>query len=283
MGSVAFGPVAVVLSLLSSVLWGSSDFAGGLMSRRLPAFAVVGFSQASGLLATTAAALWIGGFAGPWAWLPWAVLAGIAGSTGLVCFYAALAAGTMGVVSPIAALGAVVPVIVGVASGEQPSALAAFGVAMALAGAIAASGPELRGASGARPVVLAAIAGVGFGAALTFVAYGAEHSAVMTLWGMRVTSVLGFTVAAVLTRSLGGVSARDLAPLVAIGLGDVGANLLFAIATQQGLVSVTSVLASLYPVVTVLLAWALLHERLQRVQQVGVVAALAGVALVSLG
>lgn len=274
--------MAVLLSLLSAVLWGSADFGGGLLTRRLPAYAVVGVSQAFGLVAATAAALVVG-LDGPLDWAPWAVLSGLAGAAALVCFYAALATGTMGVVSPIAALGAVVPVVVSVASGEQPSALAMAGVVVALLGAVAASGPELRGGTGLRPVLLAVAAGFGFGLTLLFLAYGAERSSVLTLWGMRLTSVTLFAVAALVARSLGGVRRAHLPGLLAVGIGDVTANLLFALATQRGLVSVTSVLSSLYPVVTVLLAWALLHERLQRIQQVGVAAALVGVALISLG
>ncbi len=275
--------VSVVMSLLSSLLWGSADFGGGLLSRRLPAYAVVGASQAFGLLAATLVALAVGGFGEPLGWLPWSIAAGAAGASGLLCFYAALASGTMGVVSPIAALGAVVPVMVGVLAGEQPSLLAVLGIVVALVGAVAASGPELRGDSGSRPMILAAAAGVGFGGALTFIAQGAEHSALMTLVGMRTTSVVGFAIAALVVGTVGGIRPRDLPPLAAVGVGDVAANLLFGLATQVGLVSVTSVLSSLYPVVTVLLAWAFLHERMQRIQQVGVAAALAGVALVSLG
>ncbi|MEZ5096779.1 MAG: EamA family transporter [Nocardioides sp.] len=275
--------MAVLLSLLSAVLWGSADFGGGLMARRLPAYAVVGASQAFGLLAATMAVLATGGVAGPRGWVVWAVLAGLAGAAALVCFYAALATGTMGVVSPIAALGAVVPVVVSVASGEAPSALAKAGVLLALLGAVAASGPELRGGTGLRPVLLAVAAGVGFGLTLLFLAYGAEQSEVLTLWGMRLTSVTGFAVAALAARSLVGVRVGHIPGLADVGVGDAAANLLFALASQRGLVSISSVLGSLYPVVTVLLAWALLGERLQRVQQVGVAAALAGVALISLG
>lgn len=275
--------MAVLLALLSSVLWGSADFGGGLLTRRLPAYAVVGISQAFGLLASTVVVLATGGIGGPHGWARWAILAGVSGASALVCFYAALATGTMGVVSPIAALGAVVPVVVSVASGESPSSLAKAGVLLALLGAVAASGPELRGGTGLKPVLLAVAAGVGFGLALLFLAYGAESSSLLTLWGMRLTSVTGFAVAALLVRSVGGVRVRHLPSLAAVGVGDASANLLFALATQRGLVSVTSVLGSLYPVVTVLLAWVLLHERLQRIQQVGVAAALSGVALISLG
>jgi drug/metabolite transporter (DMT)-like permease len=275
--------VAVVLALFSSILWGSADFYGGLLSRRLSAYAVVGGSQAFGLLAVTIAALATGGFAEPTGWIGWSVLAGVSGSLGLVCFYAALASGTMGVVSPIAALGAVVPVAAGLARGEQPSAVAVVGIVVGLAGAVAASGPELGSAVGGRSVLLAALAGVCFGAALTFLAFGAEDSAVMTLWGMRVTSVAAFLAAAIVAGSMGGLRAADAPALVAVGLADAGANLLFSLATQRGLISLVSVVGSLYPVATVLLAYVILHERLQRIQVVGTVAALCGVALVSLG
>jgi len=275
----------ILLALLSSGLWGSADFLGGLLSRRLKAVVVVAASQTAGLLAVSLVAVATGGFSAGLGWLPWAVLSGACGAVGLVCFYAALASGTMGVVSPIAALGAVIPVLVGLLSGEHPSTLSAAGIVVALAGAVAASGPELRGSTGAgpRPVVLAAVAGVGFGLALTFIAKGAETDAVMTLWGMRLTSVTGFAVAAVVARTIGGLHPEDLVPIALVGVGDVVANLLFALASQRGYVSVTAVLASLYPVVTVLLARAILHERLLRIQQLGVVGALAGVALVSFG
>jgi drug/metabolite transporter (DMT)-like permease len=275
--------VPVVLAVLSSVLWGASDFLGGLHSRRRSPYAVVAGSQACGLLLIAAVAVATAAWRGPVDWLPWAVGAGIAGSTGLVCFYAALAAGTMGVVSPIAALGAVVPVVIGVVGGEQPSATAVAGIALALAGAVAASGPELQGRAGARPVLLAAVAGVAFGVAMTLIAAGSRTDAVMTLTGMRATSVLGFAVTAMLLRSRGGLTAGDIPPLAVIGGGDVGANLLYALASQRGFLSITSVLGSLYPVITVLLARVVLHERLRPVQQAGVTGALAGVVLVSLG
>lgn len=273
--------MAVLLALLSSVLWGTSDFFGGLLSRRRAAYAVVGASQAAGLVAVTIAAVVTGGFGEPLGWVAPAILAAVTGSLGLVCFYAALATGTMGVVSPIAALGAVVPVIGGLLAGEEPSKLAAAGIVLTLFGAVAASGPELQGRAGAKPVLLAALAGLGFGLAILFIARGAETDTVMTMWGMRLTSTLGFAAAGLLTRTLGGLRPTDIGPMAVIGVGDVSANLLFGFSSQLGYVSVTAVLASLYPVTTVLLARAVLNERLLRIQYAGVAAALAGVALVS--
>jgi len=275
--------MAVLLALLSGGLWGSADFLGGLLSRRRAAYAVVGASQAAGLAVASVAAVVTGGFASPPGWVVPSVLAAVGGSLALASFYAALASGTMGVVSPIAALGAVVPVVGGFLAGEQPSTLASAGILLGLLGAVAASGPELRSGAGARPVLLAVAAGVAFGFGMLFIARGAETDAVMTVWGMRLTGVVGCAAVAVVTRSTGGLRRTDSGPLVVVGTCAVSANLLFGLASQIGYVSVTSVLASLYPVVTVLLAWAVLHERLLRVQYVGVAAALAGVALVSIG
>ena len=274
------------MALCSSVVWGTSDFIGGLLSRRLPSYVVVALSQAAGLAAVTVVVLVTGDFANGHAWLPWAVLAGITGAFGLITFYTALAAGTMGVVSPIAALGVLVPVAVGLLRGDSPSSVTSIGVVVALAGAVAASGPELRGGVGTRAVTLAVLAGLGFGTSMVFLARGAEESALMSLWGMRATSVTGLGIGILFLLARGRrypVRARHVAPLVLCGLGDAGANLLFSLASLRGYISVVSVLASLYPVMTVLLARVFLHERLMRVQQVGVVAALAGVVLVSAG
>jgi drug/metabolite transporter (DMT)-like permease len=276
--------VAVLLALVSSLLWGSADFAGGLASRRRPPYAVVAASQACGFVLVGGVALVTGAGQGSAGWVGWALAAGVSGTSGLVCFYAALSTGTMGVVSPIAALGAVVPVLVGVVSGERPTLLSGLGLVVALLGAVAASGPELRGqGTGPRPVALAALAGVGFGLALTCIGRGARSDLVMTLVGMRATSVVVFGVAALTLRTVGGLRPPDLPLLVLVGFGDVGANLLFGLASQRGFLSVVAVLGSLYPVVTVVLARVVLNERLQRVQQVGVLGALAGVALVALG
>ena len=136
-------------------------------------------------------------------------------------------------------------------------------MAVAVAGAALASGPELTGAVSRRPVLLACVAAAGFGFALFALDRGARASLLHTLWGMRLVSVTVFCVAALATRSLGGAGRRDLPVLAAIGLGDVSANALFAFASSRGLVSVASVLGSLYPVATLVWARVLLGERLR--------------------
>ncbi len=280
--------MSVALALLSSLLWGSADFLGGSISRRRSALVVVGASQFAGLVFISVVAMAAGAVGADRGYLPWAIAAGLSGLVGLVSFYVALAIGTMGVVSPIAALGVVVPVLIGLGRGEQPATLQLAGIAVAVVGVVLASGPELSGRAGAKPLVLAAVAGVGFGLALLFIAEGSRTSTLMTLVTMRMTSVSVLAVALLvaLARGLGGrlaLSGRDVALVTVVGIGDVGANLTFGLASTRGLVSVVVVLGSLYPVVTVLLARFVLHERLRVAQTVGVAGALVGVAMIAAG
>jgi len=273
-----------LLALASSVFWGTSDFFAGLRSRTIAPPAVVAVTQGFALLALSVILLVRNtGFSasftgnGPL----WAIAAGAAGAAGLICFYTALASGTMGVVAPISSLGALVPVFLGLLTGEHPSVTAWVGMAVAVTGAALASGPELTGVVPPRPVMLAAVAAACFGAALYCLDRGARYAVLETLWGMRVTSVVLFLIAGLAVRSVGGTRARDLPALAVIGLGDVTANGLFAVASSRGMVSVASVLGSLYPVATLFWARLLLGERLRRIQSIGVALTLVGVVAIA--
>ncbi len=275
--------MTVLLALASSLLWGTSDFLGGTATRRLPVLVVVGFSQAIALVALVPLALLFG--SAPASLLDGAA-AGIAGIVGLTAFYAALSTGTMGVVAPIASLGALVPVVVGLARGESPSSLQVAGIAVAVAGVVLASGPELTGRAPTRPLLLAVTAALGFGSVTVLLADGSAGepgAVVVTLLVMRATSVA--LLLAVLAAGRSGVqpARADLPLLAAIGVGDVAANATYAFASRGGLLSVVAVLASLYPVVTVLLARRVLGERLVLVQGLGVITTLGGVALLAAG
>lgn len=273
-----------LIALSSSAFWGTSDFFAGLKARTIAAPAVVGVTQSFALVAlsvillvrhTGLSASWTAN--GLW----WAVGAGLAGALGLICFYTALASGTMGVVAPISSLGALVPVFLGLLTGEQPSRTAWVGMAVAVTGAALASGPELTGAVPPRPVILAAVAALCFGTSLYCIDRGARYALLETLWGMRATSVALFLIGALVLRSVGGTARRDLPALAVIGLGDVTANGLFAYSSSRGMVSVASVLGSLYPVATLFWARLLLGERLRRVQVIGVALTLAGVVAIA--
>jgi drug/metabolite transporter (DMT)-like permease len=276
--------VATLLALCASLLWGSSDFLGGTTARRLPATVVVWSSQAFALfgllvVATATTSFTTGSYLG------WGIAAAVVGVVGLVSFYAALASGTMGVVAPIAALGVIVPVLVGIGQGDRPSALQGVGVAVAIVGVVLASGPELRDAAMGRwrPLVLAAVAAVGFGLVFVFIAHGARSSTLMTLLTMRAVSVAALTPVVLRRGEVRAIGRQDLPVLAAVGAGDVGANACMAVATTHGLLSLVAVLSSLYPAVTVLLARAVHDERLGRLQTLGVTGALAGVVLIASG
>lgn len=275
---------AAVLALLGSVLWGAADYVGGVLSRTRTAIQVVAVSQLVALVVIWLVVLATGAAIDSGA-VVWGLLAGLAGGTALMCFYAALAAGTMGVVAPISALGLVVPVLAGLLAGERPSVVQLAGIAIAVAGVVLASGPELSGGASPRPLLLAAAAGLGFGFTLLFIARSADT--LPTLGMMRVASAGLLTVVLLILWGTTGatlrLTARELPALAFVGLADLGANGLYALAATSGLLSVVAVLASLYPAVTVLLAWRFGSERLARMQVVGVLAALIGVVLLAAG
>ena len=275
--------MAALLALLSSLLWGGADFLGGTATRRRPALAVVGGSQLAGLLLVVVAVLVTQAWNDPGGYVLPGVVAGAVGMVALSAFYAGLAVGRMGVVAAISALGLLVPVVVGFARGDRPGALQVVGMALGAAGAVCASGPELRGGVGARPLLLALLAAAGFGTVLVALAEGGEHSVPMTLLVMRATTVGLLGAVAVARRSVGGIGSPDVGVLAAIGVSDVVANGCYAAATTTGLLSVVAVLGSLYPAVTVVLARIVHKERLTGIQTVGVVAALTGVSLIASG
>lgn len=276
--------MGALLALLSSVSWGTGDFIGGVLTRRLPALTVYCLSQLSGLVLLVVVAVAARGWQAPTGYVPWAVAASLAGMFAMTAFYTALATGRMGIVSPVTSLSVVVPLAVGLlVKGEQPLPLQILGLLAAVSGVLLASGPELSGEGTGRPVFLALGAALGFGVMFVGMAEGSAYSPVMTPLVMRTTSIALSGAVLLARRSTGGASRRDIAPLAAIGVLDAGANLLFSVATTLGLLSLTSVLGSLYPVMTAVLAAVFLHERLRAVQYVGVAVALTGVALITAG
>jgi drug/metabolite transporter (DMT)-like permease len=212
--------------------------------------------------------------------------AGVAVLFGLTAFYKGLAIGAMGVVAPISALAAVVPFAVGVLQGERPGGLQIAGVVAALAGvALVSREPNDTGTPAVRAagVGLALAAAVGFGLYFVFMDAAADENAAWAVLVARATaSVLGMAAVALLRLPFR-VPGSLLPMILVIGLLDVSANVLFGLATSRGLLSVVSVLASLYPVVTVALAWVVLHERTSGLQRAGAAAALAGAALITAG
>jgi drug/metabolite transporter (DMT)-like permease len=274
---------AVALALASSLAWGVGDFLGGLQSRRRKLLAVLVVTQGAGLV-SIAIALAVRGQGPPGGseWIAWAVGGGLCGLAGLAAFYRGLATGAMGVVAPISSAAAVIPLTVGLATGDRPGPVQMAGVALAVCGVVLAS-REGSGRATAAGATYGIAAALGFGLFFVGIAEASTDDALWPIFVMRFTSTIVLSSIALATRTRIPTAPRDLAQLVPIGLLDTGANLLFAMATREGLVSLVGVLGALYPVVTVLLAYYVLHERLHTIQRVGAVSALAGAGLISAG
>jgi drug/metabolite transporter (DMT)-like permease len=275
--------VNALLALAASALWGTSDFGGGLISRRLDASAAVLISQAMALAGLLVLFPFLHVPAGPYLLI--AAAAGVVATLSLAAFYRAMATAPMSLVAPISAAGSAIPVLVGIVRGEHLSILQLAGIVVTLTGIVLASGPEFRSGVAVRrqALFLAIGAAVGFGVAYTLLPLAAGTNLYGTLLLQRVGGLIVLGPIVLRTGVLPGIrlSIRRLAALAAIGVGDVVANGSYALAASRGNLSIAAVLASLYPVVTALFARAILSERLRRVQSIGVVAALAGVLLLS--
>jgi drug/metabolite transporter (DMT)-like permease len=274
---------AVLLAVASAATWGVADFSGGLVSRSVPAVPVSVISQAAGFAGLLVVlAVYGGGIDDRSFWI--GILAGLGGGSGLAAFYKALSLGTMSIVSPLAACGAVIPFAIAIATGERPGALAIGGAALALGGAVLASLEERKAEvpDRSRAIVLAVGAAAALGLFTYFLGLGSrEGSSLSTLVGARVGSLAFLVVLLAGRRESLRVGRRWFLPIAAVGLVDITANSLFALASGHGLLALISVLGSLYPVVTVILAHVVLGERLTTQQKAGIAAALAGVAALS--
>ena len=278
--------MATILALLSSALWGTADYHGGKISKSNPAIAVLGVTQAIGLLFGIGLVILSGDYSAPafgpdGYFLPGA-LAGILGYLGLICLYAGLSTGRMGVVSPISGLSALIPVSYAFFfNGDRLSLILTIGAILSVVGAFLASGPEISQGLPIKPLLLAFGAAGGFGTALTFMAIGSQGSALMTMVMMRATTFLVSLGILAKYRTFGGLSFKQSPILIFIGVADFLANLLLGVATTKGNLTLAMVLGALYPIFTALLAYQFLHERLHKVQYIGVLAAVAGVAIIS--
>jgi drug/metabolite transporter (DMT)-like permease len=279
--------LALGLALSSSLCWGVADFIGGVQARRMPVVRVILVSQGVGLLGVTALVLIRGSGPPDLVRLLPAVGAGIAGIAALTAFYRALAIGTMSIVAPISATGVAVPVIVGVAGGDRPAALQVVGIVAAMLGVVLASREEdsaLHERQLARTsVVLALVASLGFGTFFVGLRASARTDVLWAVFASRGAAVAVLTGVAVALRPPGRIERRSWLLLFAMGVLDLSANGLYALATRHGLLSVVAVAASLYPLATVVLARFVLGERVRRIQELGIVAALAGVVLIAAG
>jgi drug/metabolite transporter (DMT)-like permease len=276
---------SALLALAASVSWGLGDFSGGLISRRLPVAGVTFLQHSAGFATIGLAALALGqplhGRA-----VALGALGGFFSAGGVISYYRALSIGTMSIVSPLAACGAIVTLAIALVAGERPSSIALAGVLIALAGAALASVQEHgRGGASREAVLLGIVTAFMFGFQLYFLGRAsADGGPVSAIFGARAVSAVVLALVVVSLRLRVDVSRPFLVgAIVATGVLVACANTLYGLSAEHGLVSIASVLASLYPVTTLILARFTLHERLNRIQLVGVVVALTGVAMTVLG
>ncbi len=301
--------LGIVLALGASVCWGSGDFLGGLTTRRASLWAVIIGSQAVGLVGAALVTV-LTGHAWPGLAAVWPVLlGGVASVIAISCFYKALAIGSMSIVAPISATSAMIPFLVGLALGERPSVAQLVGVVLAAVGVVLVASERARAgdtigaaalpnepaiqpaALDARPerrnqrraVALSLLAAVCMGLVLIGYDATARHDALWAMLGGRMSSAVLFVLVFLAIRPRVEMRRSAVPFIVAVGLLDTGANGLFALATTHGYLSIVAVIGSVYPVVTVVLAYAVLRERLARHQLAGALATLAGIALIAAG
>ena len=276
----------IVLAAAAAWIYGLGDFCGGRASRRRDSLSVTLVGQLFGLVLLGVALV---GFADPVAPIAdwgWGALGGAGGLIGLGLLYYCLANGAMTVVGPLTAVvSAVLPVIVGYALGERPSALALAGIVLALTGIVLVTGaigtPHVP--TPPRIVLLTIIGGAGFGFMYVCLDQTSDQSGMWPLVSARVVSIGVAAAIVVGRRRRAGAPGILSGYAVAAGVFDMGANVLFVLATREGLLSLVSVITALYPVSTILLALRFDRERLSRTQGFGLIGVGVAVALVALG
>lgn len=278
--------VAVLLALGSGVAWGVSDFLGGFLSRRVALVTVLLITQAVGLGLMLPLAMLHATPDLDVATVGFAVAGSVSGLIGIAALYRGMGVGAVSIVAPISATGAALPVLFGLLRGERATPLQSVGIVLALVGIVLASRAAPEPHSTSRPVLgrgvgLAIVAALGFGG---FFVLLHEASVRDVLWAtvvQRLTGLCILVVATLVVRPSLAVGWSRMPGLLLVGMLDTGANVLYAYASTLGLVSLAAVLASLFPVTTVILAWIVLKERLSASQGTGVVCALTGVALIA--
>lgn len=276
----------VVFGLLSAVTWGAGDFCGGLASKRTNVYAVVITSQAIGIGLLLGLAFGFGETFPPGRDLIWGAGAGMAGAVGLLALYRGLASGRMGLVAPVSAVGAAaLPVIFAAFLQGLPGLLTLIGFAVALGGIWLLSRPASTTSASAafhlNDLGLPAAAGLGFGLFFVLIDQANNHATFWPLIAARLASLTLITVIARVNRQSVRPERSQLGLVALSGVLDAGGNAFFSLAVQAGRLDVASVLSSLYPASTVLLAWWFLKEKLSGGQLAGVVATLAAIALIA--
>ena len=285
--------MGILLAFLAATSYGAGDFFGGLAARHSPVIRVTLLAQAIGALLLVVLIPLVGGELQAGA-LGLGAAAGVAGALALLVFYKAMGSGAMSVVATVSALSAAsIPVVVGLATGEEPALLALVGVVVALAaiGLVSQHGPpaeddteldvQAPGVSPRTTVLLGLLSGALFGCLFLLLDQVSGDAGLWPLAGARLASVPFLLVLALATRTGLRPARGSMAVIAACGVFDMGANALLVLAFDSGLLVLVSVIGSLYPASTLVLARVVLGERVTRVQAVGLAIAAFAVVLIA--
>ncbi|MCF8069493.1 MAG: DMT family transporter [Desulfobacterales bacterium] len=278
--------ISIALAFLGCIGWGIADFLGGLKSRTIPLITVLLVTQTIGLVVIVPALL-LNLSGGPTSeTIIYGMIAGSLGLTGLVCLYRGMAIGPIGIVSLIASMGVILPIIFDLLTGNRLSTLQIAGIVCALGGIFFlteknnSSGKEKRKATG----ILFGF-GAAFSSGLFLIALDTASNA-DPYWATffdRIIVIFWLTIAFSLTKPGFNFKRSDFMALFAVGSLDAVAIVAFAVASTLGMISIISVIVSLYPIIPILLAGIMLKEKLTRIQIIGVIVALTGIIMVSIG
>jgi uncharacterized membrane protein len=276
--------VTVVLGLAAAILYGVGDFAGGIASRRHTAITVLLTSYPVGALLMAAMLPLFGGHNDTRATV-YGIAGGAAGLLGVVLMYSLMTIAPINVISPVTAvLAAIVPVVVGVGIGERPHLVAWFGIVLGLGAVLLVSRTteeNPHGRMGVRTLLLALLSGLGFGMYFVFLARAGDGSGLWPLVISRISSAALIVPLAVSRGAFSAIRGRMLPVVILAGACDALANMCFLFASRHGLLSLASVLTSLYPATTVILAVWLLREHTSRIQRWGLGLAAGAIVLIT--
>lgn len=279
MGSIIFG-------LLSALSWGGGDFCGGLASRKSGAYRVVLFADFIGLAFLTGALILFKETMLPMPKMVLAIFAGIFGTAGLVALYHAMSIGLMSVATPVSALlAAVLPVIVGIATEGWPTInkTAGFGLAFVAVWLVALDENQKSHAVRIKDLLIPLLSGVCFGTYFILIHQASETAIIWPMLVSRLAGTLTVIIFMLVTKKDWRSNVIAVWPLIVLnGVLDVGGNLFYILAGQQGRLDIAAVMSSLYPGATVLLAWLVLKEKINKLQTAGILLALGAIALLTI-
>jgi uncharacterized membrane protein len=279
--------MAIMLAGFAALSYGVADFCGGFAAAKSRLLSVLILSQVLGLLVALATLAAMGHGLPSGRDLLWGFLGGLTGSIGLFMLYGGIARSIVAIVSPTSAVvGAIIPVLFGLLQGERPSTAAVLGSALCLPAILLLTWEGGAGARGGKSIktalVYGGLAGLGFGLFFVTLSRCRPDAGLWPLVSARVASIAAFTIALLGSRQRFKVERAGCAPALMAGAADMGANILFLLASQSGLLSLVAVITSLYPAPTVILARIFLHQRIPPTRLAGLALALAGVGLISI-